>query len=70
MENGTNDFILNMFERALEIANKEMPTCFTCDDMCVNYGAVVQACADIAIKANETQFVNGNLNELIASCLH
>ena len=70
MEDEQSEYILDIFERALEIAEKEMPTCFTCDDMCVNYGAVVQACADIAIKANETQFVNGNLNELRASCLH
>ena len=70
MEDEQSEYILDIFERALEIAEKEMPTCFTCDDMCVNYGAMAQACADIAIEANRTEFANNNLMDVLQSCLH
>ena len=50
--------------------HRNRPACFSCSKECINYGAMAQACADIAIEANRTEFANNNLMDVLQSCLH
>ena len=70
MEDEQSEYILDIFERALEIVHRNRPDCFSCSKECINYGAMAQACADIAIEANRTEFANNNLMDVLQSCLH
>lgn len=70
MEDEQIEYILDIFERALDLAMGKMPAKLYNDPRDFSYSDIVVAASEIAIKAESTRFADDNLSEVIQACLH
>ena len=70
MEDKQSEYILDIFECALNIAMSKMPSDLYISPKYYSYSDIVVAASEIAIKTESTRFADDNLSEVIRACIH